>query len=136
MNIEKLLKTLGLNLGLIAVFSAVLALFGVSLDVVLSIAGSMVGVELLISLAINVLKWAGVVSDGTAGKWSAVLNLGGLAIIAVTLGVNPAFDFAKLDAQLVDVAKFLSLIFGYVVQVAGTKYFHQFVTYGLGVKFA
>lgn len=136
MNIEKLLKTLGLNLGLIAVFSAVLALFGVSLDVVLSIAGSMVGVELLISLAVNVLKWAGVVSDGTAGKWSAALNLGGLAIIAVTLGVNPAFDFAKLDAQLVDIAKFLSLIFGYIVQVAGTKYFHQSVTYGLGVKFA
>lgn len=136
MNIEKLLKTLGLNLGLIAVFSAVLALFGVSLDVVLSIAGSMVGIELLISLAVNVLKWAGVVSDGTAGKWSAALNLGGLAIIAVTLGVNPAFDFAKLDAQLVDIAKFLSLIFGYIVQVAGTKYFHQSVTYGLGVKFA
>lgn len=133
-DLESLFKTLGLNLGLVAVFSAVLALFGVDLQTVLTIAGSMVGIQLLISLAVNVLKWAGVVDDGTSGKWSAALNLAGLAVIAVTLGINPAFDFAKLDSQLVDIAKFLTLIFGYIVQMAGTKYMHQSVTQGLGVK--
>lgn len=132
--LEPTLKTLGWNLGLIAVFSTVLALFGVDLDLVLIIAESMAGLQALNALGINVLKWAGVVSDGTAGYWSAVLNLFGLGFIATTLGVNPAFDFAKLDAQFVDIAKFLSLIFGYVVQIAGTKFFHKFTVNALGVK--
>lgn len=133
-NLEKLFSTLGLNVGLIAVFSTVLALFGVSLDVVLTIAYSMVGLQLLISLLVNVLKWAGVIADGTAGVWSAGFNVGGLAVIAVTLAYNPAFDFIKLDAQLVDIARFGALLFGALVQVAGTKLLHQAVTYGLRVR--
>lgn len=133
-DLEKLFSTLGLNIGLIAVFSAVLLFFGISLEVVVSLASSMVGLQLLISLCINVLKWAGVITDGTAGKWSAAFNLAGIAVIAVTLGLNPAFDFAKLDAQLIDIARFGALIFGYMVQIAGTKYVHQAVTYGFGVK--
>jgi hypothetical protein len=133
-NLENILVSLGWNIGLITVFSAVLALFGVDLAVVLTIAGAMIGLQLLISLGVDVLKWAGVIKDGTAGKWSAALNLLGLAFIAVTLVVNPLFDFAALDAQLVDIAKFLTLIFGYIVQIAGTKRVHEFNAYGLGVK--
>lgn len=133
-DLEKLFTTLGLNVGLIVVFAAVLNYFGVDLGVVVSIASSMVGLQLVISLCINVLKWAGSISDGVAGKWSAALNLVGVGIIAVTLYLNPAFDFAKLDAQLVDIARFGALLFGFFVQVAGTKYVHQAVTYGLGVK--
>lgn len=133
-DLGKLLSTLGLNIGLIAVFSAVLALFGVSLDVVITIAESMVGLQLLVSLCVNVLKWGGVINDGAAGKWSAGFNLAGLGVIAVTIGLNPAFDFATLDGQLVDIARFGALIFGYFVQIAGTKYVHQSITYGLGVR--
>lgn len=132
-DLEVLLKSLGLNVAWIAVFAAVLNLFGVDLNIVLGIAASMIGLQLLISLAINVLKWAGVVTDGTAGKWSASLNLCGLGLIAYLLASNPAFDFVKLDAQFVDIARFLNLLFGFVVQVAGTKYWHQSMTYGLGV---
>lgn len=134
LDLEKLLSTLGLNVGLIAVFAAVLGLFGIKLDLLLTIAGSMVGLQLLISLCVNVLKWAGVITDGTAGKWSAAFNLGGLAAIAVTIGLNPAFDFTALDVQLVTIANFGALIFGYIVQIAGTKWMHQAVTYGLGVR--
>ncbi len=133
-DLEKLFTTLGLNLGLIAVFSAVLYFFGVSLDLVLTIAGSMVGLQLLISLCVNVLKWGGVITDGTAGIWSAGFNLAGITAIAVALSLNPAFDFAALDAQLVVIANFGALLFGYIVQFAGTKYMHQAVTYGLGVR--
>lgn len=133
-DIKQLFTTLGLNLGLIVVFSAVLNMFGVQLEVVVAIAEGMIGLQLLISLCINVLKWAGVITDGAAGRWSAGFNLAGLAVIAVTLATNPAFDFVNLDAQLVDIARFGALIFGYIVQVAGTKYVHQAVTYGLGVK--
>lgn len=132
-DLGKILSTLGWNVGLIAVFSAVLSLFGVDLDQVLVIAGSMAGLQAFVALTINVLKWSGVVSDGAAGKWSAVLNLGGLAFVAVTLGINPTFDFTALDAQFVDIAKFLTLIFGYVVQIAGTKHFHLFTVKALGV---
>lgn len=133
-DLEKLLSTLGLNVGLIAVFAAVLGLFGIKLDLLLTIAGSMVGLQLLISLCVNVLKWAGVITDGTAGKWSAALNLIGLAVIAVTIGLNPGLDFAALDVQLVDIARFGALVFSYIVQIAGTKWMHQAVTYGLGVR--
>lgn len=133
-DLEKLFTAFGLNVGLIVVFAAVLNFFGVSLEVVVTLASSMVGLQLLISLCINVLKWAGVINDGAAGKWSAAFNLAGVAVIALTLGLNPLFDFAKLDAQLIDIARFGALIFGYIVQIAGTKYQHQFVTYGLGVK--
>ena len=133
-DLEKLFSTLGLNVGLVVVFAAVLNYFGVDLGVVVSIASSMVGLQLIISLCINALKWAGAISDGVAGKWSAALNLAGVVIIAVTIGINPAFDFAKLDVQLVDIARFGTLLFGYFVQIAGTKFLHQTVTYGLGVK--
>ncbi len=133
-DLEKLFTTLGLNIGLIAVFAAVLLFFGIPLELVVTLASSMVGLQLLIGLGIDVLKWTGVITDGTAGKWSAAFNLAGVAVIAVTLGLNPLFDFAKLDAQLIDIARFGALIFGYIVQIAGTKYAHQFVTYGLGVK--
>lgn len=133
-DLEKLLSALGLNVGLIGVFVAVLAMFGVDLNLVLVIAGSMVGLQMLISLCINVLKWAGVLTDGVAGYWSAVLNLVGLTIIAVTLSINPAFDFAKLDVALVDIARFGALVFGYIVQIAGTKFVHIAATYGLGVR--
>lgn len=133
-DLAKLLKTVGWNVGLIAVFSSVLLMFGVELGAVITVAESMAGLQLGFSLCINVLKWAGVVNDGTSGKWSAAFNLLGLAGIAVTLSANPAFDFVKLDAQLVDIARFGTLIFGYIVQIAGTKYMHQSMTYGLGVK--
>lgn len=132
-DLENALKSLGWPLGLVAVFSSVLLLFGVQLDLVLTIAGSMLGAQALISLLIDVLKYVGVISDGNAGKWSAGLNLVGLAGIAVALGLYPTFDFPKLDASLVIIAQFGSLIFGYIVQIAGTKHMHKFVTHGLGV---
>lgn len=99
-DLENALKTLGWPLGLTAVFSSVL-LFGVQLDTVLAIAGSMFGAQALISLLIDVLKCASVIRDGNAGKWPTALNLLRLAGIAVALGFNPAFDFPRLDAQLV-----------------------------------
>lgn len=133
-DLNEILKTLGWSLGLVAVFSSVLSLFGVSLDQVLAIAGAMVGAQALISLAVDVLKWAGVIANGSAGKWSAAFNLIGLAGIAVGLGLYPSFDFPKLDASFVVIAQFASLLFGYIVQVVGTKRVHQFTVRGLGVR--
>ena len=133
-DLESVLKTLGLPVGLVAVFAAVLALFGVELGVVLAIAGSMFGLQAAFGLLVDVLKWAGVITDGTAGAWSAAFNLLGLAGIAVLLGFYPTFNFATVDTQILDVVKVLGLVFGYIVQVAGTKGIHRFVVDGLGVR--
>lgn len=133
-NLQELLSALGLPVGLVAVISAVLALFGIELDAVLTIAGSMLGAMVLIGLLVDVLKWAGVVTDGNAGKWSAGFNLALIAIIAVILYIDPGFDFPALDAQLEVVAKFLSLLLGYIVQLAGTKSAHRVWTRGLGMR--
>lgn len=133
-DIGNIIKSLGLPLGLVAVIASILALFGISLDQVVVIASSLIGLQLLIALAVNILKWAGVVDDGTAGKWSAGFNLLSLFGIAALLHSNPEFDFVSLDAQLTDVAKFASLVFFYVVQIIGTKSMHGFTTKGLGIK--
>ena len=132
-DLENALKTLGWPLGLIAVFSSTLLLFGVQLDVVLVIAGSMFGLQTLFSLLIDVLKYVGVIYDGNAGRWSAGLNLLGLAGIAVALGLSPNFNFPKLDTQLLIIAQFGSLIFAYIVQIAGSRQVHLFLTKGLGI---
>lgn len=134
LDLETIFKTLGWPVGLTAVFAAVLGLFGVSLEQVLTIGVTMIGAQLLISVAVDVLKWAGVIADGNAGKWSAALNLVGLAGIAVALGLYPEFDFPKLDAQFVVIAQFAALVFGYIVQVVGAKRMHQFTVRGLGVQ--
>lgn len=133
-NLEALLKSLGWPIGLTAVFAAVLALFGIELDVVLVIAGSMLGAQALISLLVDVLKWAGVVKDGSAGVWSAAFHLLGLCGVSYGLYVNPAFDFQALDAQLLIIFNFVSLVFGAIVQVAGSKRFHQALVNGLGLR--
>lgn len=132
-DLGNILKILGWPIGLIAVFSSVLLLFGVQLDVALTIAGSMLGAQALISLLIDVLKFVGVIYDGNAGRWSAALNLIGLAGIALALGLYPTFDFPKLDAQLVIIAQFGALIFAYIVQLAGSRKVHQFMVQGLGI---
>lgn len=132
-DLEQILKTLGWPLGLTAVFSSVLLLFGVQLDTVLTIAGSMIGAQALIALLVDVLKYVGVIRDTSSGRWSAALNLIGLAGIAVALGLNPSFDFPKLDASLVIIAQFGSLVFAYIVQISGSLHMHKFFTRGLGI---
>ncbi|MCZ2288562.1 MAG: hypothetical protein LC138_07000 [Anaerolineales bacterium] len=133
-NLESLLKALGWPIGLTAVFAAVLALFGVELNLVLTIAGVMLGGQALIGLLVDVLKFTGVVQDGTAGVWSAGFHLIGLGAIAYGLYANPAFDFPALDAQLLVVYQFASLIFGFIVQVVGSKRVHQALVNGLGLR--
>jgi hypothetical protein len=133
LSLEEILKSLGWTVLLIGVFSAVLAVFGVDLNVVLAIAATMFGVEALISVLIDIGKWSGLVLPDTAGQWSAALNLVGIAGIAVTLYISPTFDFAAIDAQFQTLAGFVALIFGYVVQISTSKLTHQLTAKGLGL---
>ena len=133
-DLAQILKALGWPLGLVAILSAVLALFGVSLDQVLAVAITLVGLWALLSVLINVLKVTGVVDDGTAGKWSAVFNLIALGVIAYILGVNPAFDFVALDARLQVIAQFGTLVLTYLINVMGTRAANQVQVKGMGIK--
>lgn len=134
LNLESLFKALAWPVGLVAVFSAVLLVFGIQLDLVLTIGGSMLGAQILISVAVDVLKYVGVIADGSAGKWSAAFQLFGLAGIAVALRLYPEFNFPALDAQLQVIAQFAMLIFGFIIQVSGAKQVHKAVVKGFGVR--
>lgn len=133
-DIENLFKTLGLPVGLTAVFGAILALFGVSLDSVLEVAGSMIGLWAVISLVVNLLKLVGVVDPGTSGKWSAALNLLAVVGIAALLAADPAFDFPALDGNLQIVAQFGMLVLGYVTNMLGAQAVHRVQVRSLGIR--
>ena len=136
LDLPAILKALGWPVGLVGVLSAVLLLFGVSLDQVLVAATSLVGLWALLSVLIDVLKFVGVVDDGTSGKWSAALNLAALGVVAFILASNPEFDFSALDAQFQTFAQFATLILTYLINMIGTKAAHQVQVEGLGFKVA
>ncbi len=132
-DLKKLFVELRLPVGLIAVFGALLLMFGVSLDKVVEIAGQLVGVWLCVGLLIDVLKYTHVVDDGTAGKWSAAVNLVVLAGIAAVLVNNPTYDFTNIDKQFITFAQFGTIVFGYIINVVGSKGVHGALSEGLGL---
>jgi len=133
-NLEVLFKELGLPVGLVLLFSAVLGLIGLSLDTILLIVGTLFGVFALIAFVIDVLKWAGVVTDGTSGKWSAIMNLFVVIAVTVIYKLYPAFDFVGADAQIADFVRVATIVFAYVIQIVGTKGVHLSITRGLSLQ--
>jgi hypothetical protein len=133
-DLEGVFKTLGLPLGLIVVIGATLTFLGVPLEIVLSVAAGLVGVQLLLSLMLDVLKWAGALPDKLAGIVSAVANLLVLGAVIAALKFFPNFDIAGLDKQLLELAKVLGYLFVYITQIVGTKSIHGFATRVLGIQ--
>ena len=126
-------KELGLPIALVALFAAVLRLFGMSLDGILQTVEGLTGTATLIALVINVLKWIGVISDGTSGKWSAALNLSVLIAVTIVFKLYPLFDFASVDAQIAEFAKVAGIVFAYVIQIVVSKRVHTAFAYGLNI---
>ena len=85
------------------------------------------GVGAAIAVIINVLKYAGVVKDGTSQTWSAGLNILGLAGMFALKIFNPDVDLAGLDATVAQVAEACLVMFGYLVQLLSSKGFHELV---------
>lgn len=96
-----------------------------NLETILFVVGSLVGFPTLIAFLIDVGKWAGVVTDGTAPKWSAFLNLLLLVSVAVLVNFFPAVVIPGLDEKVAEIVKFATLILGYVYQIFGTKLVHD-----------
>ena len=132
-DLKEILGELGLPLALLALFAAVLGLFGVELAQILQIVEGLVGTFTLIALLINVLKWVGVIQDNTAGKWSAAANLVVVVTVAVIFKLYPAFDFGGVDMQIGEFAKVAGVLFAYIIQLVGSKRMHMAMTYGLWI---
>lgn len=132
-DLPQTLKELGLPIGLVALYAAILGLFGVSLDHILLIIEGLVGTFALIALLIDIVKWAGVIKDGTAGKWSAAANLVVLITVTVVFKLYPQLDLGGIDAQIAEFAKVVGIVFAYIVQIVGSKYVHKALTRGLNI---
>ena len=132
-DIKETLKQLGLPVGLLALFAAILSLFGVDLDVVLLIIEGLTGTFALIALLINVLKYVGVISDGSAGRWSAAANLVVVISVAIVFKLYPSFDFGSVDGQIAEFAHVAGIVFAYIIQVIGAQRVHMAMTRGLGI---
>ena len=131
-DLKDIFKTLGLPLALVAVIVALLAWVGLTVEQLAVVAVALVGLQLMQSFVIDVLKWSGLVADDTAGKWSAAFNLLTLVVVGVWMKFFPGVDIYAIDNQLFELAKLLIYVFAYVTQIIGTKNAHvAFNGYGL-----
>ena len=133
LTLEELLKALGLPVGLAVVITGIATYLGLPLDQAFQMFGVLVGLPFAIGLIIDVLKIAGVVTDGTAGVWSAGFNLVAIIGLAILFKYMPTFDVTTWDARLLEFAKALVVIVTWITQLFGTKGAHQFYTRGLGI---
>ncbi len=132
-DLKEILGELGLPFGLVALFAAILGLFGTPLDLILKIVEGLTGTFALIALLINVGKYIGVVKNETAGKWSAAANLVVVLAVAVVFKLYPTFNFAGVDAQIMAFVKVAAVVFAYIIQLVGSKRVHMAMTYGLWI---
>jgi len=98
-----------------------------NITLILTILSSLIGLPALFAFLIDVLKWAGVVTDSTSGKWSAAFNALALIVVAVIVTFFPQFNIPNADATLVDIVKFASLIFAYITQIFVSNQVHALV---------
>lgn len=87
--------------------------------------GTLVGFAALVAILINVLKTFGVVKDGDAPKWSAILNLAGLIGLSVAKIVWPDLAISAVDSVAGQVAEILVVVFSYVVQIVVSNKTHN-----------
>lgn len=90
------------------------------LGIVLKLAlgfGSLVGVAALVTVLINILKALGVVKDGTAGQWSAVLNLIFFGVLVYFGVFQPQIATQVLDGYAGQIAMILVFVLGYLAQI-------------------
>lgn len=71
----------------------------------------------VVALLVDVFKRFGLVKDGDAGKWSAALNLIGLAGFSAYFLLNPSVPFADVDGTLQLVLNIALVVLAYVDQL-------------------
>jgi hypothetical protein len=95
-----------------------------TLDNILLVLGALVGWPAFVALVIDVLKWRGVVDDGTAPKWNLGFNLAGFLGVGILLGFFPQIDIAGWDAVVLNYVNIAAYIFTIIVQMFSATGFH------------
>jgi len=94
---------------------------------------SLVGISALIAAIVNIGKSAGMVKDGQAGTWSAILNLVALIGLVTAQLTGYANMIPWIDSQAGGLAAVASTIFMFVAQVWMSRQVHAGVFAGLPV---
>ena len=89
--------------------------------------GLLGGVAAIIAVLINIFKTLGVVQDGQATIYSVAANLIVFTGLVITQLFQVDVDVLGLDAQLSTYAVMLTTVFGYFVELGGTKLFNSLV---------
>jgi hypothetical protein len=95
-----------------------------NLTLIVSIIAGLVGLPLLWSVAIDILKLVGVVNDGTAAQWNAGFGIVELILVAVAVNFFPALNIAKIDSLLGEIAQFAAMIVALIAQIVVAKATH------------
>jgi hypothetical protein len=106
----------------------------INVDTILAIIAALVGVPALWALVIDVGKWAGWITDGNAGKISAVCNLITILVVAAVIQFWPSINIPGIDEKLLEIVKFMALIFGLLQQIITTKAAHLLYTRVFKIK--
>lgn len=107
-----------------------------NLDTILAVLAALVGWPALVALVIDILKYLGIVDDGTSGKWNLGFNLAGFVLVGIAVGFFPEIDITKIDEVLAEYVKLAAYIFALVVQILTTRGFHAlYVRTELGSKY-
>ena len=77
---------------------------------------SLAGFAALVAVLINVGKTVGLVKNGTAGKWSAGLNLIGLMVLLLLRVFVPSLATEQINGIAGQVSTVLVIVLGFVVQ--------------------
>jgi hypothetical protein len=95
-----------------------------NLELALTLLAGLVGLPALWSVIIDLLKFAGVVTEGNAGKWSAAFSI--LSIIGVLVAVNffPQLNIGGIDKLLFEIAQFAGIILALLAQIFVAKGTH------------
>ena len=109
---------------LIMVLAISLMAFTMNLALVLTLVAGLVGLPALWSVVIDLLKLAGVVTDGTAGKWNAAFGLITLILVAVAVNFFPGLNVSTIDKGLLEIAQFAGLLLEYIAQIWVAKGVH------------
>ena len=94
------------------------------LSIILKIAigfAALAGFSKLNAVIVQVLKYAGIVKDGTSSNWAAGLNLAAF-IGLIYFGVfQPHVTVEVLDGYAAQIAEIALYVFGFIMQMTGSK---------------
>jgi len=82
---------------------------------------SLLGFGAFVSVLVSILKYTGIIKDGTSDKWVAGFNLVGYLAIFVVTKWFPQVNIPMIDAELGAIAVVLNVVLGYITTILGSK---------------